>query len=300
MYSILNEPIKKLKDYIEHNNIPLNQIAFSFSGGKDSTLLLWMVEQLGWKNKVRVVFMDTRMEYEATYKFIKQKQNEGWIIDTQYPRIPAPIIYTRYGIPIISKIGAELLHRLQQHNFNFIEDTMKPYEELEAKYPKCKAALKWLTGYDRVTIKCPNWIRTKLSKEGLNFKVANDCCKYLKKLPVYDYMKANNIKVSVTGERIAEGGARKYAYKSCLVPHKFYTKFMPLLYLSDNDVNTLIEQNNIQLSDCYTKYGLKRTGCVACPFSQNIQYELNILKTYEPNKHTAMMKLLGNAYQYKK
>ena len=75
---------------------------------------------------------------------------------------------------------------------------------------------------------------------------------------------------------------------------------MPLLYLSDNDVNTLIEQNNIQLSDCYTKYGLKRTGCVACPFSQNIQYELNILKTYEPNKHTAMMKLLGNAYQYKK
>lgn len=300
MFNLLDEPIKKLKEYIEFNNIPLEQVAFSFSGGKDSTLLLWMVEQLGWKNKVKVVFMDTRMEYEATYKFIKQKQNEGWIIDTQYPRIPAPIIYTKYGIPIISKIGAELLHRLQKHNFNFIEDTMKPYQELELKYPKCKAALKWLTGYDRITIKCPDWIRKKLSSEGLTFKVANDCCKYLKKLPVYDYMKANNIKISVTGERIAEGGARKYAYKSCLVPHKFYTKFMPLLYLSDKDVNTLIEKNNIQLSDCYTKYGLKRTGCVACPFSQNIQYELNILKQYEPNKYTAMIKLLGNAYQYKK
>ena len=45
---------------------------------------------------------------------------------------------------------------------------------------------------------------------------------------------------------------------------------------------------------------LCNAGCVACPFSQNIQYELNILKTYEHNKHTAMMKLLGNAYQYKK
>lgn len=296
---ILDEPIRKLRDYIEFNKIPLEQVAFSFSGGKDSTLLLWMVEQLGWKNKVKVVFFDTRMEYDATYRFVEQKRKEGWNIDTQYPRIPAPIIYTRYGIPIISKVGAEMLYRLQKWNFDFINDTLKEFEELIIKYPKCKSALQWLTGYGRGKIKCPVWIRNKLAKEGLNFKVANDCCKYLKKLPVYDYVKAHNIKISVTGERIAEGGARSFAYHSCLLPNKLYTKFMPLLYLSDEDVMTLIKENNIQLNECYTKYGLKRTGCVACPFSQNIEHELEILKQYEPNKHTAMIKLLGNAYPFK-
>ena len=31
---ILDEPIRKLRDYIEFNKIPLEQVAFSFSGGK--------------------------------------------------------------------------------------------------------------------------------------------------------------------------------------------------------------------------------------------------------------------------
>lgn len=300
MIKLLDEPIKKLQDYINSSKIKLDQVAFSFSGGKDSTLLLWMVEQLGWKNKVKVVFMDTRMEYEATYRFIKEKQDEGWNIDIQYPRIPAPIIYTKYGIPIISKMASELIHRLQQHNFNFKEDVLKSYDELIVKYPKCKAALKWLTGEGRIMNKCSNWVKQMLAREGLEMKVANDCCKYLKKLPVYDYMKKNNIKISVTGERLAEGGARRYAYKGCLMDHKFYVKFMPLLYLTDQDVNELIETNKIQLSDCYTKYGLKRTGCVACPFSQNINYELEILQKYEPNKYNAMIRLLGSAYRYKR
>lgn len=303
MLSVLDkweEAKKKLNDYIYLYKIPYEKIAVSFSGGKDSTIVLKLIEEMGLKNKVKVVFFNTMMEYNTIYDFINEKRNEGWIIEETKPALPAPLIYKKFGKPFQSKTTSELLDRLQQHNFDFINDSQKSYEELIRLYPKCKSALDWYKGKN-IKINCPQWLFNELSTNGLNFKVANKCCEYLKKKPVYAYHKEHDIKLSIVGIRQAEGGVRAQIYKGCLLYDKTHNnvKYFPLFWFSDEDVEEIIKLKQIKISDAYIKYGLKRTGCVGCPFSRDCNGELEILKQYEPNKYTACINLFKESYDLK-
>jgi hypothetical protein len=62
------------------------------------------------------------MEYNAQLKFIDEYRADGWEIIETLPRIPQPLIYKQYGKPLVSKTVSEVLYRLQQHNFNFVDD----------------------------------------------------------------------------------------------------------------------------------------------------------------------------------
>lgn len=91
-------------------------ITISFSGGKDSTLLLDMyceiVSQTAYSDKpVKVVFADTTNETSAMKKFIKEiiprcKEKYGVEIDFQTVR-PDGTVWAKFvkdnGIPLISK-----------------------------------------------------------------------------------------------------------------------------------------------------------------------------------------------------
>ncbi len=288
------EAKKKFLDLIQHHKIEPEKIVVSFSGGKDSTLLLQLIEECGLKNKVRVVFFDTLMEFQAIYDFIKLKESQGWIIEKTKPELPAPLIYKKFGVPFKSKHDSEMLERLQKHNFDFKQDTLKSYDELILKYPKCKVGILWIT-QSNIKMNCPNWLRNELATNGLDFKIANKCCTYLKKKPVAKFNKENDIKLSLVGIRQAEGGIRS-RINTCINIHDDNIKFFPLLFLTDDDVNYLIESKNIELCKAYTEYGLKRTGCVGCPFGRERERELKIIQEKEPNKYLACINLFGNSY----
>ena len=51
-------------------------------------------------------------------------------------------------------------------------------------------------------------------------------------------------------------------------------------------------------SRCYTEYGLRRTGCVGCPFSKHITEELAIIEEHEPNLYKAAVHIFGKSYEY--
>lgn len=55
---------------------------------------------------------------------------------------------------------------------------------------------------------------------------------------------------------------------------------------------------DVQHSRCYTEYGLRRTGCVGCPFSKHITEELAVIEEHEPNLYKAAMHLFGKSYEY--
>ncbi len=301
-YELLWEESKrKLLDLVNLYKIPLDKVALSFSGGKDSTVMLELIKELGWKNKIKVIFFNTLMEYQAIYDFVDKKRQEGWIIDETKPKKPAPIIYKQYGIPLKSKKDSDMIYRLQQHDFDFVNDSLKDFETLYKKYPKCKSALTWLTGNGITIGKCPNWLRNRLS-QGLDFKVANKCCEYLKKKPVYEFNKDHDIKLSIIGIRKAEAGARATAYKGCINYDKQHNnyKFLPLWNMSNEDIDKIIEWKNIEISKAYTLYGLKRTGCVGCPFGRDCFKELEVLEKYEPNKAIAVKNLFNKSYEVMK
>lgn len=292
------EAKKKLKDLVEYKDI--NNIVVSFSGGKDSTLLLELINQLGWKDRVNVVFCNTFMELNPTLDFVDIMKNQGWKIYETQPKKPLPIIYKEYGKPFHSKYTSEMIYRLQKHNFDFKNDTYKPYEDLIIKYQNCEGALKWLCGKN-ITLNCPKWVKKFLSEEGDNIKIANKCCEFVKKRPVKQFLKDIKADLCLVGVRQDESLQRKAVYKSCYREKDDLKFFYPLLFLTEEEVWELIKLFNLELSECYTKWGLERTGCFCCPFGREWEMELELLKKYEPNKYIASMNLYGDVFKaYKK
>lgn len=296
---LYNEAKRKLVDFVNHKNIPLDKVCLSFSGGKDSTILLKMIEEIGWKNKIKVVFFNTLMEFDATVEFVNKKRQEGWVIDETKPKKNHIQIYKEYGYPFQSKYISEMIGRLQKHNFDFVKDTYKSFEELIIKYPNCKTALRWLTGKDMKSLFCPQWVKRQLPF--LKIKIANKCCEFLKKKPVKDYEKEHKIILHIIGIRQAEGLSRKNAFRSCIWSDtsKNKHKFFPILFFSDKDVWECINKKNIELSKAYTLYGMERTGCVGCPFSLNYKKELEALKQYEPKRYTQTQIIYKDIYAMK-
>lgn len=291
------EAKQKLIDLVKQQNIPLEKIALSFSGGRDSTIMLKMIEEIGWKNKIRIVFFNTSMEFEATYKFVEKKRAEGWIIEETKPKKTMPQIYKEYGYPFHSKKSSDMIYRLQQHKFNFKEDTYKSFDELIVKYPKCKSALRWLTGHEMGRMTCPLWVKRALVFNDL--KIANKCCEFLKKRPVEDFNKENGIIMNIIGVRKSESLNRDTVYKSCVWSDGKKWKYFPLLYFNDQDIKDIVEVKNIELSDAYTIYKQERTGCVGCPYSLNYKQELEVLKQYEPKKAKIVEYLYKDVYKLK-
>ena len=76
------------------------KIAVSFSGGKDSTVLLNLVRRAF--PDVPVVFVDTGLEYPEIREFVKTVPNVTWL----RPEMPFSMVLTTYGylhIPYTTK-----------------------------------------------------------------------------------------------------------------------------------------------------------------------------------------------------
>ena len=102
----------------------------------------------------------------------------------------------------------------------------------------------------------------------------------------------------MTGEREAEGGQRALAHKSCFECHKDGShKYMPLWWWSDAVKRDFKKAEGIRYSDCYEVYGMKRTGCVGCPFNLRIRDDLIIMQRSEPQLYKACMNVFGQSYR---
>jgi len=74
MDSLVNETIKRVYNtHIQYKN-KIDVFYVAFSGGKDSIALLDIVQRALPHNSFKVIFGDTKMENEDTYKLIKQMQ----------------------------------------------------------------------------------------------------------------------------------------------------------------------------------------------------------------------------------
>ena len=90
----INLSKKIICEWIESNN---GNVFVSFSGGKDSTVLLDLVSQID--DTIPAVFFDTGMEYPEIIDFISEMDNIIWIKDD----IDYKEIFETYGYPVINK-----------------------------------------------------------------------------------------------------------------------------------------------------------------------------------------------------
>ena len=63
------------------------------------------------------------------------------------------------------------------------------------------------------------------------------------------------------------------------------TKFHPLIKVNDEWEKWIVEEKHIELAKVYLPpYNFKRTGCKGCPFSLDLQEQLEIMELYMPNE----------------
>lgn len=169
----------------------------------------------------------------------------------------------------------------------------------------CVASLRWWCnewGPDsRFNISYKNGLKEFMHLNPPCFKISPKCCKYAKKDPIHKFINSNDFDLDCYGVRKSEKGARSSAYKNCFTDNSVKGKvdeYRPLFWYKDDTKKAYEEFFNITHSDCYTVYGLKRTGCVGCPYNKKFESELEIIKKYEPNLYIAVNNIFKDSYQY--
>ena len=94
----------RIQEWYEHFD---GNVYVSFSGGKDSTVLLDIARNI-YPN-IKAVFVDTGLEYPEIKEFIKTIDNIIWI----RPEESFDVVVKKYGYPVVSKKVARMIRDLQ-------------------------------------------------------------------------------------------------------------------------------------------------------------------------------------------
>ena len=271
----------------------------SFSGGKDSTVILALIKMCEEiytipENAIPAVYGNTGIEMGVIVDFVRWiKQNYYSNVIEIRPAVSFDWVLKNKGYPLKSKLKSEYIGRWQSGN----RSRTVIQNMIDGKTNTGKEAWK-----------------IKLSDKDMHMlhddfpiKASKKCCDYLKKKPFHDYANANGMKGQMTGLRISEGGARELNASTrkladsnhvCTsVDAKGFIKKAPLIDWTDEDIDTFIDRYNVPLSKAYTEYAFHRTGCMACPYSFKwLPHSLQYLHDHEPNRYKAAMHWLKDVY----
>lgn len=283
-------------------NSPLyKKLICSISGGADSDVMLDICTKCDNDNKIEYVWFDTGLEYQATKDHLEYLKDKYKVEIKKYRAIkPIPITCKEYGQPFLSKRVSDMIYRLQKYEFKW-ED--KTFDELYKEYPKCKSALKWWCNEwgenSQFNISRNKYLKEFMIKNPPTFKISGTCCKYAKKDVIHKCIADGEYDLNIYGVRKAEGGARATAYKNCFSEsYDGCDEYRPLFWYTNTDKEEYEKYYDIVHSKCYTEYGLKRTGCAGCPFGKDFEFELEVIRQYEPKLYVAVNNIFGKSYEY--
>ena len=118
------------------------------------------------------------------------------------------------------------------------------------------------------------------------------CCYYLKKKPAEKFYKEHNIDCVFTGISAYESRVRKIwaATQGMFYKSKNWLHTYPIMFWSEEDVWAYIKENDLPVNPAYEKYGIDRTGCIAC--TGFIGWQEKMLKV-NPKLYEYVMRKMG-------
>ena len=239
------------------------KVYVSFSGGKDSTVLLDLARQVA--PEMPAVFFDTGLEFPEIRAHVKSYSN----VEIVKPKASFREVVTAYGYPVVSK---NVSQKVQQAR-NGSEAALKLFSETKGRYA--------MNRY-RYLLDAP-------------FPISNRCCDIMKKAPAHDYWKRTG-RAPIIGTRCEESQLRadSWLHHGEMVLNCTPPRCNPMAIWTASDVDAYIEQRGLKLADVYYM-GYKRTGCMYCLYGaqgDGTPNRVQLLKKTHPAQWERMMKPL--------
>lgn len=242
------------------NEYGIDGVYISYSGGKDSTVLLDIVRQD--YDSIPAVYIDTGLEYPELREYVKKQTNVTII----KPKKNFKQVIEECGYPFISK-----------------EVSGKVYE---ARMKEGGYAWKVLHGSKEGT----PWDMQKYSwLIDAPFKIGNRCCNIMKKNPAKAYEKETG-RCAITAQMAEESRARrtKWLQNGCNAFDQKRPMSNPMAFWTEQDVLQYIRTKGLEIAPVYGDVvedneikgqmsldgyipklkttGCKRTGCIFCGY----------------------------------
>lgn len=265
----------RIKEWYEHWN---GDVYVSFSGGKDSTVLLDIVRSI--YPDVEAVYVNTGLEYPENYKFVKTFDN----VKILKPSMNFKEVIQRHGYPVVSK-----------ENSGYIWDIRHSTEYMKQRR---------LYGDSKGRFKLPKKYHYLINAP---FEISDKCCDVMKKAPVKKYEKQTG-KKAIIGTMAEESNLRKQSYlkHGCNAFESKRPISTPLGFWTQQDILEYIYINKLPISSIYGDVvlengvykatGVERSGCIYCLYgiqNEGSPNRIQKLKETHPVQYKYCLNRLG-------
>ena len=265
-------------------------VAVSYSGGKDSEVLLWLVRRIF--PDVPAVFCNTGLEYPEILGRVRKTEN----VVTMRPRIPFHHVIRDYGWPVISKKAARGINILRNPTGNN-QNIWRLYDQGINRFGEpvngFKVAQRW-----RFLVDAP-------------FKISDQCCHIMKKEPMARYERETG-RTQMVGMMADDSKMRQkiYLQTGCNAFDTKRPRSMPLGFWKEQDILQALVKYDIPYARVYGKIqtdistgnlyfdGVRSTGCIFCCFGLHMEDKPNRfqqLRISHPKLYRFCMEKLGLA-----
>nr|DAU77835.1 MAG TPA: phosphoadenosine-phosphosulfate reductase [Ackermannviridae sp.] len=313
----INLTKRRIIDWYDHYR---GNVYVSFSGGKDSTVLLDLVRETLCDDSIPAVFANTGLEYAQIQRFVRDTPNAEIV----RPSMRFDEVVSTYGYPIISKevAGAIYYARKIRNSDDANTSTRKREEFLGTRSNSSKQSFRRMvllgrfprsgmtgtTGAGGVFSQPLSQFNQKkwlAASQELPFLIGNKCCDVMKKKPMRSYARKNKSYpfVATLAEESRQrklgwmiNGCNAFDAKSPIsTPMAFWTNHDVLLYIKQKGLPICEVYGDIVYTDAdgntydtafdeampLTCTKCQRTGCVYCGFGAHAKNDNRFLQLAE-------------------
>ena len=239
------------------------KVCISFSGGKDSTVLLDLARRM--YPDIEAVYVDTGLEYPEVRDFALSQTN----VTRLKPEMNFKKVIEKYGYPLISKeVSRDIA--------------------VARRKPEGKTAQRFIRGSDYHKKYGDAWLLEKwIPLRDSNIPISNQCCNIMKKHPANKYYKKSGI-FPILATMACESRLRKQQWlnNGCNAFDKDNPSSQPMSFWTEQDVLLYIKRYGIKYATVYGDIledkkgklyttGCDRTGCVFCAYGCHLEKEPN-------------------------
>lgn len=255
------------------NRYGVDGVYISFSGGKDSTVLLHIARQD--YPDIKAVFVDTGLEYPEIRQFVKTFDN----VEIVRPKKTFKQVICEFGYPFTTK---QISGRIYEVRNGYAKEGSARYEQVYGRY-------KTKDGGDKSQFCCDKYLPLLET----DFQICDRCCHIMKKAPVKLLEKKHDGIKPMTAQMTDESKQRevRWLQDGCNAFERKHPISNPMSFWTEQDVLQYIKENHIPIASVYGDIvyedydgqirfegcgklcttGCHRTGCVFCGFGAHLE-----------------------------